>query len=184
MTDYERVQALPDWQDAIEPFSPAFQRGILFVLAHENEYNKDGTVRTEHDPSDPGGTTKFGIDQASHPGLNIDGLFLCDAVKSYHSDEWFRARGDDLPEKLAIAHFDGVVNMGEEPSAQLLQEALGVPVDGHVGPKTIAAAIAAPETALASILAGREAYYRRLRKFPRYGKGWLARVADLRAYLA
>lgn len=76
MTDYERVQALPDWQDAIEPFSPAFQRGILFVLAHENEYNKDGTVRTEHDPSDPGGTTKFGIDQASHPGLNIDGLFL------------------------------------------------------------------------------------------------------------
>lgn len=184
MDDYQKVQSLPGWSDAIAPYSPAFQRGILFVLAHENEYYPDGTVRTEHDPNDPGGTTRYGIDKASHPQLNIETLSLADAVSSYAAYEWIQARGGLLPERLAIAHFDDTVNIGVHYSAEMLQQAVGAAPDGQIGPKTLALAQAAPPEAVEAILSAREAYYKRLRQFPRYGKGWLARVSDLRAYLA
>lgn len=183
MNDYDRVRALPGWQNAVAAYSGVFQQGLVFVLAHENEYNRDGTVKTEHDPNDPGGTTKYGIDAASHPGLSIEDMTLIKAVDSYHQDEWFRARGELLPDKLAIAHFDSVVNLGEHHASEMLQAAVGAQVDGSVGPKTLEAARNAPETALESLLASREAYYRRLRLFPRYGRGWIQRVQDLREYL-
>lgn len=187
MNDYQRVQSLPGWNEAIAPYSPAFQKAILFCLAHENEYRADGSVKTEHDPNDPGGTTKYGIDKAAHPTLDIENLTLMGAVSSYHADEWFRACGEQLPEALAICHFDGAVNMGVRPSALMLQEAIGegnVVIDGKVGPATIAAAQSAPSDAWRLMLNEREEYYRHLRQFPRYGKGWLARVNDLRRFLA
>lgn len=185
MNDYQRVQALPGWFDAIKPYSEAFQRGLLFVLAHENEYYPDGTVKTEHDPKDAGGTTKWGIDQASHPLLDIENLTLKEAVDSYHGDEWKRARGDDLPEALAICHFDGVVNIGMIPSAKMLQAAVGAVVDGNVGPGTMkAASVGNPLHAALVMLDRRKAYYTRLRQFPRYGKGWHARVEDLRQFIS
>ena len=184
MNDYQRVQSLPGWAESIVPFSPAFQKAILFCLAHENEYHADGTVKTEHDPNDPGGTTKYGIDKAAHPNLDIENLTLEQAVASYHADEWMRAHGDALPEKLAICHFDGVVNMGEQPSAKMLQSAVLAMPDGSVGPATLAAAQSADADAPNRMLDAREQYYRHLRQFPRYGKGWLARVSDLLAFLS
>lgn len=187
MNDYQRVQALPGWFDAIKPYSEAFQRALLFVLAHENEYHPDGTVKTEHDPKDSGGTTKWGIDQASHPLLDIENLTLEEAVQSYHNDEWKRAHGDALPEALAICHFDGTVNIGETPSAKMLQAVVGaVIVDGKVGPKTLASASAvdSPLHAALAMLERRKTYYTRLRQFPRYGRGWLNRVEDLRQFIS
>ena len=185
MNDYQRVQALPGWFDAIKPYSEAFQRGLLFVLAHENEYYPDGTVKTEHDPKDAGGTTKWGIDQASHPLLDIENLTLEEAVDSYHGDEWRRARGDDLPEALAICHFDGVANIGMIPSAKMLQAAVGAVVDGKIGAVTLkTASVASPQVAAEVMLNRRKTYYTRLRQFPRYGKGWLNRVEDLRRFIS
>ena len=185
MNDYQRVQSLPEWQDAIKPFSNAFQSAILFVLAHENEYNRDGTVATEHDAQDPGGTTKYGIDKASHPSLDIENLTLKQAVQSYHDNEWQAAHGESLPLPLAICHFDGAVNMGTVPSAKMLQEAVGTAPDGKVGPATLAAAQrGSPIEAAGRMLNLRADYYRHLRQFPRYGKGWTARVEDLRAFIS
>lgn len=185
MNDYQRVKALPGWQDAIKPFSAAFQSAILFVLAHENEYTSDGRVKTEHDLQDPGGTTKYGIDKASHPLLDIESLTLKQAVQSYHDNEWQAAKGESLPLPLAICHFDGAVNMGTVPSAKMLQEAVGTAPDGKVGPATLAAAQrGSPIEAAGRMLNLRSDYYRHLRQFPRYGKGWLARVEDLRAFIS
>jgi len=184
MNDYERVASLPGWQEAIALYDKSFQRAILFCLAHENEYHADGTVKTEHDPNDPGGETRYGIDKAAHPHLDIDSLTLAQAVDSYFHDEWFHACGEQLPEALAIAHFDGVVNMGAHSSAIQLQRAVGAAADGSIGPATIAAAHAADAGAVNRMLDERALYYRRLRQFPRYGKGWIARVDDLRKYLA
>ena len=116
MNDYQRVQALPGWFDAIKPFSEAFQRGVLFVLAHENVYHPDGTVATEFDPHDHGGTTRYGIDAASHPHLDIENLTLEEAVANYHSHEWQAAHGDALPDVpqvlglLQTVSNDGVVD--------------------------------------------------------------------------
>jgi len=186
MNDYQRVQALPGWFDAIKPYSEAFQRALLFVLAHENEYHPDGTVKTEHDPKDSGGTTKWGIDQASHPLLDIENLTLEEAVQSYHNDEWKRAHGDALPEALAICHFDGTVNIGVVPSAKMLQAVVGATVDGKVGSKTLASASAVgnPLHAALAMLERRKTYYTRLRQFPRYGRGWVNRVEDLRQFIS
>ena len=48
-----------------------FDEFIDVLLAFETEYNPDGTVRVERDPADAGGTTKFGIDQRSHPRIRV-----------------------------------------------------------------------------------------------------------------
>lgn len=184
MTDLERVASQPGWHEAIGPYSEAFQKAILFTLAHEIEWGHDGRVLTEHDPRDKGGTTRFGLDQASHPLVEIESLTLHAAVQLYHQGEWQAAHGEELPEKLAIAHFDGTVNQGTHTSAQQLQIGLGVVADGSVGPKTLEAARNAPETALEALLNARAQHYRLLRQFPIYGRGWLARVEDLRRYLA
>ena len=184
MNDYQRVQALPGWFDVIKPFSEAFQRGILFVLAHENVYHPDGTVATEFDPHDHGGTTRYGIDAASHPHLDIENLTLEEAVANYHSHEWQAAHGDALPEPLAICHFDGTVNIGTVPSAKMLQRAAGAETDGIIGAATIGLAQVNPKTEAALMLQYRATYYTHLRQFPRYGKGWLQRVEDLRQFIS
>jgi lysozyme family protein len=51
--------------------SPRFEAFIPFVLKHETAYRKghwgdDAFVITERDPSDPGGTTRYGIDYGEH----------------------------------------------------------------------------------------------------------------------
>ena len=53
----------------------------------------------------PGGTTKYGIDQASHPGVDVANLTQDQAVAIYHQ-EWLAHNLDALPDKLAIAAFD------------------------------------------------------------------------------
>lgn len=51
-----------------------FDKFIKFVFTHENVLGKDGKVVPENVAGDNGGLTKYGIDQASHPGVDIAGL--------------------------------------------------------------------------------------------------------------
>jgi lysozyme family protein len=69
------------------------------------------------------------------------------------------------------------VNEGPGTANRHLQEALGVGVDGLVGPVTLNAALRADHTALIDKLAEiRTDYYKSLPKFPVFGHGWLNRV--------
>src|SRR6184192_4896232 len=104
-----------------------FLKFIPFILEWETEYNKDGSVRTEHDPDDPGGTTKFGIDKRSHPNEDIENLTKDDAIQIY-SDEWDESGSEHMPPKLGEAYFNVRVNAGAGRAQKCLTVSNGDPV--------------------------------------------------------
>ncbi len=143
----------------------------------------------ENDPDDPGGATKFGIDQRSHPEVNIRNLTKDKAKEIYRSDYWRPVAGEKLPPRTSWAVMDCAVNCGVGQAAKWLQRSLGVDDDGRIGPQTLraVAGASAADGALASaILDRREAHYRALAKKGRFGKflkGWLNRNNSLRSAL-
>jgi lysozyme family protein len=163
-----------------------FQTCIAFVLEHETEYDAHGQARCEHDPNDPGGDTKYGIDQRSHPHIKVCDLTLEQARQIYHDDEWTRCRCDDLGAPWDLAVFDAAVNLGKGWAVPALQGVVGVTADGFIGPKSIAAVKASSIVGVERYLIARESHYRSLRLTlrQRYLKGWLARVSDLRKAIA
>ncbi len=147
----------------------------------------------ENDPDDPGGATKYGIDQRSHPEVNIRNLTREKAKEIYRSDYWLPVAGDKLPPRTAWAVMDAAVNCGRSQAAKWLQRAIGVADDGRIGNITLGAArrVASngkTDALLATaILDQRENHYRTLAKKGRFGKflrGWLNRNNSLRKALA
>jgi lysozyme family protein len=162
--------------------SDRFLECVDFVLRHETEYNADGSVRVERDKRDPGGTTKYGIDQRSHPDVSVENLSLADAKKIYFDDEWTKCRCGELKAPWDLALFDAAVNVGSHRAVRWLQEAVGAEKDGFIGPKTIAKANAADEKSFDRFIERRKFYYTSEVKTSlrlTYLKGWLNRVADL-----
>ena len=137
-------------------------------------------------PNDPGGLTKYGISQAAFPDLDIRALTPEQAIALYATNYWEPAKCPALPPPLALVHFDAAVNDGVGQAARFLEQAVGVPVDGIVGPITIAAAWKATD-AVEAYFAVREAFYRHLAQAnPAEGvflDGWLNRLANLKAFL-
>jgi uncharacterized protein (TIGR02594 family) len=144
------------------------------------------------DPHDPGGPTNKGITLAVYArerGIEITSANLADLksalraipdtlVRSiYETRYWQPARCPALRPSLALMHFDASVNHGVGAAARFLQEALGVEIDGEIGPITLrAASLADPRQALARYAAVRRQRYRALPHFWRFGRGWLRRV--------
>lgn len=167
-----------------EPADDRFDAALAHVLEMEGSYTDD--------PHDPGGATNFGITigtLASWRGLELTaetkGVLEADlrrldpeTVRAiYRKRYWGPSRAADLPAALGFMHFDASVNHGVAGGARLLQAALGVEVDGEIGPVTLGAATAAsPRSALARYADERRARYRALPHFWRFGRGWLARV--------
>ena len=153
-------------------FYPALQ----IVLRHEGGL---GNVS-----GDRGGLTKYGISHAAYPHLDIPHLTISQATEIYHDDYWTKYHiGDITDQGVANFIFDMLVNMGPYHDFQIVQRACNecgedVMVDGHVGPKTIAAINAADPCKLKQALAGEaEKFYKELNQ-PKFLTGWLARVAD------
>ncbi len=158
-----------------------------FVLRHETEYKADGSVRVEHDPKDPGGTTKYGIDQRSHPEVDVENLSEDQAKQIYFNGEWTECRCAELQPPWDLAVFDAAVNVGSHRAIVWLQTAVGVAADGFIGPKTIAAVQASTVGEFTDFIDLRKDYYQnkvRTALRIRYLTGWLARVADLEATAA
>ncbi|HWB60376.1 MAG TPA: glycosyl hydrolase 108 family protein [Chthoniobacteraceae bacterium] len=82
-----------------------------FLFKWENAYDKHGNVVAEHDPNDPGGTTKYGIDQHSHPGVDVENLTREQALAIYKSD-WDKWNIDAMPAGLGEVYFDAMENGG------------------------------------------------------------------------
>ena len=161
-----------------------FARALGHVLDMEGGFTDD--------PYDPGGPTNRGITlevYARWRGVTIDATSRArliddlkripdDVVRSIYEARYWRAgRGSDLPAPLGFFHFDACVNHGVSGAARLLQEALGVSVDGAIGPETLAALKGhAIPTNLEKYADVRRARYRALPHFWRFGRGWLNRV--------
>lgn len=106
----------------------------------------------------------------------------------YQYAYWLRAGCDKLPPALAIVMGDGAVNQGIGGAVQCLQEALSIPVDGDIGPQTLAAVTTAwnhggPNAGAAELCA--EFIYRRLVRYmsggewTKYGHGWSRRLLQV-----
>lgn len=136
-------------------------------------------------PSDPGGMTNLGITKRSLEewlGHDVDEKFMRKltpemAAPFYEQKYWRPCYGEVLPRGLDFVVFSMGVNAGPGRSVKLLQQALGCVPDGVIGPRTrelISNSNCA--TLITKFSEARREYYRALKNFPVFGKGWLARV--------
>lgn len=100
---------------------------------------KQEGIATTCVPGDKGKLTKFGIDEVSHPGVDIANLTLETAQVIYNDEYWTPCKCDSLIPELQYAHFSCAVNDGPGSANKILQRACGVLDDGIIGPMTLAA---------------------------------------------
>ncbi len=163
---------------------PLFEQALAHVLEREGGWSND--------PHDAGGPTNYGItlaDFARFKALPIrsnNRARLIKQLKQISQDDvhsiylqayWRPSRSAQLPPALALMHFDASVNHGLDGAARLLQRAVGVDIDGEIGPRTLAAARGQPAARVLQRYAElRRRRYRSLPHFWRFGRGWLRRV--------
>ena len=136
-----------------------------------------------NDSRDSGGETIWGVTKAvweewvGHPVATMKNLTEADVAPLYEQKYWRPCYGEVLPRGLDLLSFSMGVNAGPGRSVKLLQQSIGCVPDGVIGPKTrelISASNSA--TLIAQFSEARRDYYRSLKTFPVFGKGWLSRV--------
>jgi lysozyme family protein len=134
-------------------------------------------------PSDPGGETNLGVtkrvweEYVGHPVESLKKLTKEDVAPLYEQKYWRPCYGEVLPRGLDFVVFSMGINAGTGRSIKLLQQSIGCVPDGVIGPKTrglISDSNSA--TLIAKFSEARREYYRSLKNFPIFGKGWLNRV--------
>jgi lysozyme family protein len=140
-------------------------QAVDFVFEQEGELSKD----------EAGGLTVWGIAQNHHPKLDVRMLTKAECQAIYRKEYWNPCRCDELPDVLRLAMFDAAVNTGPRQAIRFLQRALGLTVDGILGPITIAAAQSANPELLERLLAERILFYANSEGVTRFGRGWIRR---------
>ena len=118
---------------------------MTFEEIIERVIESEGGSKITKDPSDAGGTTKYGISQRAYPGLDIESLTERDAKEIYYNDYWIPSKSSQVPAQIREIFFDMVVNFGKRGAVRVLQQACNgkntykIKVDGRVGVATISA---------------------------------------------
>lgn len=162
-----------------------FEPCLREILKHEGGF-------VNH-PRDPGGMTNLGVTRATyeawigHPvSEQIMRSLTSDKVRNlYRLRYWDAVRGDNLPAGLDLCVFDFAVNAGPSRAARYLQVMVGAKPDGKIGPSTLGKVADyvksyGADHAIARYQDARTAYYRKLKTFPTFGRGWLRRVNEVR----
>lgn len=119
--------------------TPLWTKAFLYLMQNEGK-------TLVNDPSDSGGTTKFGLSKWSYPNVDIASLTEDEAKAIYYRDFWIPSKAEQfVGEKLAIKHFDTGVNIGLGTAAKILQDAVNffeppeseIVVDGNIGVNTL-----------------------------------------------
>lgn len=166
-----------------------FDKALALTLKYEGGF-------ADH-PNDPGGRTMKGItERVYHAWLRDQGRPPADV--RYISDEdvaaiyreryWEEGYCSQIPDLLAIAHFDACVNHGIRQAMKLLQRAVGTADDGMWGENTRTAANSvAEDRAVREYIRKRTDFYvwlwvnrPGLRTFM---GGWISRVRHLEDYV-
>ena len=155
-----------------------YAQALKQVLKYEGGY-------VDH-PKDPGGPTNKGVTQAVYdswrksqnlPTQSVRAIADSEVAAIYKNLYWDRISGDNLPSGVDFAVFDFAVNSGVSRAAKTLQAVVGVTQDGVIGPATIEAT----KTYVAmSITNRRLAFMQSLSIWSTFGKGWSARIADVK----
>lgn len=151
----------------------SYDLALKLVLESEGGYTND--------KSDPGGPTNWGITiydaraywKKDATAADVRAMPIDVAKDIYRAKYWDAMECDELPAGVDYAVFDYGVNSGIARSAKVLQGFIGTTPDGHIGPKTIAAANAADASKLIDeICAERLHFLQSLHTWPVFGKGW------------
>lgn len=164
--------------------SPRFVACMPFVLQEEGGYSNDA--------HDSGGKTMHGILQREYDvyrrrkGLPLQSVKLISVDEQneiYWTDYWL-PHCPNLPAGLDLSFFNIAVNGGPSEAVRLLQQAIGITVDGNYGPLTgaVVAAIRPADVPnlIRSFDADEENWYRHLSKFKYFGKDWIGRAQRCR----
>ncbi|MBX9595080.1 MAG: hypothetical protein K2X46_12000 [Roseomonas sp.] len=169
------------------PPASTFDRAMAFVLRYEGGF-------VNH-PADPGGATNHGVslrfarslgrllDLDRDGDVDADDIMLvtpAEAATLYRRRFWDAVRADDLPPAIAVVAFDTAINCGPARAARWLQGGLGVAQDGSIGPRTLAAALAARvDGVVAEMLTQRLIHHASLPTWPTFRVGWTRRCVAL-----
>lgn len=141
-------------------------------------------------PSDPGGMTNLGVTKATWENwvgrasdeAEMRSLTPEKVEPMYRKKYWDAVRGDELKLGIDYLMFDFAVNAGAGRAIKTLQTAIGVPADGGFGPITMASMKSyEPVKLIERFSQAKEDFYRSLNTFDVFGKGWLNRVAKVKA---
>jgi lysozyme family protein len=155
-------------------FSDRFNQWMDFVLQWEGPY--------ENVPGDKGGETAWGIDQASHPGVDIKNLTKDGAKAIYHQEAWDVFQAEQMPKGVAEVLSNIVINTGKG-HISWLQSLVGATPDNNIGPKSLELINKQDPKQLCEKLLDRlEAFYNRIGtgEDKKFLKGWLNRTNSLR----
>ena len=135
------------------------------------------------DPNDPGNYrdgmlvgTKYGIDAASHPGVDIINLTIDQAKAIHLAQYWTPAGCSFLLPRGAVCLYDCAINQGLSTATRLMQRAVGVPPDGIIGIETQAAFGKATSVHIARFMGLRAVRYANTLNFSADGEGWMRRM--------
>jgi lysozyme family protein len=158
-----------------------FRDCLELVLKHEGGF-------VNH-PKDPGGMTNLGVTKRvweEWVGHEVDekamrALTPAIVAPMYEMRYWRTSYCEKLPRGLDLLVFSMAVNAGAGRSVKLLQDAIGVVSDGVIGPRTMDRINEANvETLIDKFSEARTSFYKGLKTFPVFGKGWLSRTESER----
>lgn len=161
-----------------------FENCLKEVLLHEGGF-------VNH-PSDPGGMTNLGVTKQTYEdwvGYQVNEKIMRSLTPShvrtlYKVKYWDVVKGDELERGLDLCVFDFAVNAGPARAARYLQKVVGAAEDGKIGPRTVSLMTQyingrGRDYAVMHYQDLRRDYYRMLKTFPTFGRGWLRRVKEI-----
>ena len=161
-----------------------YEHCLGMILHHEGGY-------VNH-PKDPGGETNMGVTRRVYENWCLEqdlfrkdmkDLEFSDVAPIYKKNYWDRCKCDSLPNGVDLCVFDMGVNAGTGRGARFLQKCVGSISDGAVGPNTLRQvdewiAMRGEEDLITDYSERRRDYYKRLKTFSTFGRGWIRRVDE------
>jgi lysozyme family protein len=153
-----------------------FDKCLEMLLSHEGGF-------VNH-PEDPGGITNLGVTKKVYDEWTgresteqeMRDLTPEDVAPIYKKNYWDRVKGDSLPSGLDWACFDWCVNSGSGRPAKAVQRAVGATQDGAIGPQTLGLIMEKdPEEIINYVYGVRQDFYKSLKTFETFGRGWTRR---------
>lgn len=125
--------------------------------------------------------TKYGICAMAYPNEDIENLTVERAIELFKKDYWDKSKCDLLPDAISIVVSDCAYNSGYIKANKILQECLGVVVDGIVGNKTIGKVNSSDIKELVIQYSKKRLdFLKTLKTWSIYGNGWKNRVEKIR----
>ena len=104
------------------------------IMRYRTQGNEGGY---SNNSNDRGGETQYGISSRWYPDEDIPNLTRERANALLYRDYWLAPHINQLPDEFADIVFDNSVVQGQPSAIRNLQRALGIQVDGIIGPDTL-----------------------------------------------